>query len=231
MKRLLKRAAALATIADRAWLSVSVSGLVIVAATVLTAGCASTPDRYYTLATPVSAASSAVPNVAASAAPLYIELAPIALPERLARPQMLVRRQGSSASAQIDVLEQHRWASSFENELRDALASDIASQLGAIDVTKGGRPSGSAAWRIAVQVRQFDAVENSRVDADLGWTLKRSDQQRGLTCRWSATEPVAAASGIDGLAQAAQRVTARAAAAIGRDVAALQARADSDCQR
>jgi uncharacterized lipoprotein YmbA len=219
MKRLMKRDWT-GALARKALLPLSVVALV--------AGCASTPDRYYTLAVPMNAAAPAVP---VSATPLYIELAPLALPERLARPQLLVRRQGAQSSAQVDVLEQHRWTSSFENELRDALASGIASRLGAIDVTKGGKPAGQPVWRIAVQVRQFDAVENSRVDADMVWTLKRADGERAVTCSWSASEPVGSSSGIDGLAQAAQRVTARASEAIGRDVGALRMDANSACQR
>lgn len=222
MKRLMKRNRAEA-IARKALLRTGA-----VALTVLLAGCASTPDRYYTLVAP---AQTAAPAVAVSATPMYIELAPIALPERLARPQLLVRRQGTESSAQVDVLEQHRWTSSFENELRDALGSGIARRLGAIDVTKGGKPAGQPVWRIAVQVRQFDAVENSRVDADMVWTLKRSDMERVVTCFWSASEPAGSASGIDGIAQAAQRVTAKAAAGAARDVGALRAEASSACQR
>ena len=196
----------------------------------MAAGCASAPDRYYTLVAPMGALTlSPIAAVPAGAPPLYIELAPIDLPERLARPQLVVRRQDAGSSARIDILEQHRWTSSFENELRDALASGIASRLGAIDATKGSKSVGQPVWRIGVQVRQFDAVENSRVDADFGWTLKRSDRERGVTCRWTVSEPVGAASGIEGVAQAAQRVSARAAEAIGRDLRAQEGNADSVC--
>lgn len=198
----------------------------------MAAGCASAPDRYYTLVAPMDAvALSPIAAMPAGAPPLYIELTPVDLPERLARPQLVVRRQDAGSSTRIDILEQHRWTSSFENELRDALASGIASRLGAIDVTKGGKSTGQPVWRIGVQVRQFDAVENSRVDVDFGWTLKRSDLERGVTCRWTVSEPVGAASGIDGVAQAAQRVSARAAEAIGRDVRAQDGNAHAVCGR
>ena len=196
----------------------------------MAAGCASAPDRYYTLVSAMDAATlPPVAAVPAGAPLLYIELAPIDLPERLARPQLVVRRQDAGSSARIDILEQHRWTSSFENELRDALASGIASRLGAIDSTKGSKSVGQPVWRIGVQVRQFDAVENSRVDADFGWTLKRSDRERGVTCRWTVSEPVGAASGIDGVAQAVQRVSAKAAEAIGQDVRAQERNAGAVC--
>ncbi|MBT2334468.1 membrane integrity-associated transporter subunit PqiC [Variovorax paradoxus] len=188
------------------------------AALMVLAGCASKPDNYYTLASPVAVADAA-PSTLGTAAPLYIELAPVAVPERLARPQMVVGRP--NGSVQVDVLEQHRWAASFENELQDALASGVAARLGALDVTKGGRQSSQPVWRIAVQVRQFDAVDAGRVDAGFNWTLRRSDETRTMACQLNVGEAVA--GGIDAVAQGAQRVTAAAAAAIARSVNAARA--------
>lgn len=192
------------------------------AAAVLAVGCASAPDRYYTLAAP-GGPSSAAP---ASGAPVFIELAPVAVPERLARPQMVVHQPGGR-SAEVALLEQHRWSSSFENELRDALSGGVAARLGAIDVTKGGRQPSTPAWRIAVQVRQFDAVENTRVDAALSWTVRRSDADLSATCQWRTSEPVG--NGIDALAQGAQRVASNASDAIARHIAQLQQNPGAAC--
>ena len=198
-------------------------GLLPIAA--LLAGCASKPTLYYTLA---GDAGQPVALRAPTDTPLFIELAPVAVPERLARPQMVVQQQGSAQGAQVEVLEQHRWSSSFEYELRDALASGIAARLGAIDATKGGRQPGQPAWRIAVQVRQFEAVENTRVDAAFSWTVRRSDEGRSAACQWSASEPVGA--GMGALAQGAQRIAVQAAGAIARHVAALEANPGAPCQ-
>jgi len=204
-------------------------GLLAAAAAITLAGCASPPDRYYTLV-PIGADIAATLRPAGS--PLVIELLPLALPERLSRPQMLVRQAGDAASAEVAVLEQHRWASSFENELRDALAGGVAARLGAVDGSRSGgnvgRAPGQPAWRIAVQVRQFDAIEGARVDAALSWSIRRSDQDTSAGCQWQASE--AAGSGIDGVAQGAQRVTARAADAIARQVSALAAGTMGDCK-
>lgn len=214
--------------------------LAAVAAAAL-AGCASPPDRYYTLtAVGIDTPASLRP----AGAPLVIELAPLALPERLARPQMLVRQAGDAPSAEVGVLEQHRWASSFENELRDALASGVAARLGAIDATRsGGQTGGQPAWRVAVQVQRFDAVENAKVDVALSWSIRRSDAPVAAVvstsaatspmtvvpttpadarCQWASTEPVG--NGIDAVAQGAQRVTARAAEAIARQIGAMASR-------
>ena len=192
--------------------------LAMAAALLALAGCASKPDSYYTLASPVVAADAA-PSTLASATPLYIELAPVSVPERLARPQMVIRQP--NGSVQVDVLEQHRWASSFENELRDALSGGIAGRLGALDVSKGGRQTSQPVWRIAVQLRQFDAVDGGRVDADFSWTLRRSDEARTLVCQLNLGEAVG--GGVDAVAQGAQHVTAAAAAAMARSVNAARA--------
>ena len=194
--------------------------IVAAAVAALLSACSSPVTRYYTLAEPAPATAPR------SATPLFVELAPLALPERLARPQMVVRK-ANAASTEVEVLEQHRWSSSFESELRDALASGVAARLGAADSTRGGRQTGQPAWRIAVQVRQFDAIDGTRVDAALSWTLRRTDADRSAACQWSASEP--AGAGIDALAQAAQRLTARASEAIARHVAAAQAGTLADC--
>ena len=189
------------------------------------AGCAGKPTRYYTLA---GVAGQAASVRTAGDAALFIELAPVAVPERLARPQLVVQQQGTAQGPQVEVLEQHRWSSSFELELRDALADGIASRLGAIDLTKGGRQAGQPTWRIAVQLNRFEAVENNRIDAAFSWTVRRADQERSAVCQWSASEPVGA--GIDALAQGAQRLSAQAAETIARHLAALQQNPAASCQ-
>jgi hypothetical protein len=187
----------------------------LAAVLMLAAGCASQSPQYYSLADDVvRPAAAAVPG----AAPLYIELAPVAMPERFARPQMVVRQQGAADSPQVDILEAHRWSSSFENELRDALASGIAGRLGAVDATRSGRGRGQPVVRIAVQLRQFDAVENSRVDAGFSWTVRRAEDGPPVACQLSLSEPVD--RGLDALARGAQRLTSKLADAIARSVAA-----------
>ncbi|MEJ8853161.1 PqiC family protein [Variovorax robiniae] len=189
--------------------------------TAFLAGCSTTSTRFYTLASPTAA--TAAP---AGAAPYWIEVAPLAVPERLARPQMVVR--SAAANVQVDVLEDSRWASSFESELRDALSSGIAGHLGALDGTRGGRPATAPVMRIAVQVRRFDAVDGSGVEASLGWSARRGEQGRVLVCQTELREP-ASGPGIQAVAQSAQRLTANASAAIARGVAALQSNPDAVC--
>lgn len=201
------------------------SAFLIAGAALLVGACASPPTLYYTLAAPATVPAAAPP---VASTPLWIELAPVAVPERLARPQLVVRSAGDATRSQVEILEQHRWASSFENELRDALASGITARLGALDGTKGGRPAAAPVTRIAVQLRQFDAVEGTRVDASFGWTVRRADQAGALVCQITLSEPVGGTS-IGAVAQGAQRLTANAAATIARSVAAVQQNPAASC--
>ena len=181
----------------------------------LLAGCASTAlPQFYSLAD-----TTPPPVQKASGSPTFIEMAPVAMPERLMRPQLVVRRMGAAEGAKVEILELHRWSSSFENELRDALASGVAARLGAVDATKTGVPRGQPAVRIAVQLRQLDAVEGSGVDAGFSWTLRRTDEGAPVVCQLSLTEP--AVGGADALAAGVRRVTAVLADAIARSVTAL----------
>ena len=181
------------------------------------AGCAATPAvRYYSL-------STISPAVVPAAKPLLIEVPPLALPERLVRPQLVVR----TAANQVDVLELHRWTAPFDSELRDALASSIAARLGAVDVSGGGRLAGQPVYRVAVQLRQWEAVDNSRVEASFSWTIRRSDEARNIACQWSQSVPVGA--GIAALAQGAQQLTAQAAQRMAASLSALDADAAAQC--
>jgi uncharacterized lipoprotein YmbA len=190
-------------------------GSLLAVALICTACASSKPQSYYTLTAPSETAA-----ISANSTPIFIELLTVAVPERLARPQMVLSNTGDN-SAEIIMLEQHRWISSFDNELRDALANGIANGIGAIDVSKTGYASSTPAWRIAVQLRQFDAVENVQIDAALSWTIRRSDGANSASCQWSGKESLG--SGIGSLAQGAQRVTHRAALAIAQHLAALAA--------
>lgn len=193
----------------------------LLGAALLAAGCSTTRTQFYSLA------ETTPPPRPAASAPTYIELAPVAMPERFARPQMVVRQKDAASGPQVDILEQHRWSSSFENELRDALGSGVAARLGAVDVTKSGRQRGQTATRIAVQMGQFDAIEGSRVDAAFSWTLRRTDDGPSVGCTLSLSEPVGA--GVEALAQAAQRVASRLADAIAASVPALQGQPVKSC--
>lgn len=207
----------------------------VLALAALLAACGGTPTRYYTLAEPGAAASGQ--RATADTAAYAIEMAPVAMPERFARPQLVVRRgagplQGEKkakdrSQAEVEVLEQSRWSSSFEYELRDALGTAVAQRLSAFDATQAGRPRGLPVYRIVVQMRQFDALPGERIDSAFGWSLRRSDGDALLTCQMRLSESIA--GGMDGVAIGAQRITGRLADEIARNVSALAANQPARC--
>lgn len=195
-----------------------------IAVALLLAGCASPPTRFYTLSAPALAA----PPPAIQNPRIFIDVAPVTLPERLARPQLVVRSAGSASSTRVDILEQERWSAPFNSELRDALASGLANRLNAIDVSRSGRPTDQPVYRIAVELREFDAVPGDKVQATYGWTISRSDNSRSSACQLSVTEAVT--PGIDALVLGVQRTVADAADGIAANVVAFKANAATACK-
>lgn len=196
--------------------------LAALATTLALAACGSTaPTQFYTLAPASTAADGAIP---ASGKPIFIEVTPVAVPERLARPQLVIR----SDASRLDVLEQERWSSPLNNELRDALASGLANRLGAVDVSRGGRPADQPSYRIAVELRDLDAVRGAQVRGDFSWTITRSSDRATTVCRWSVSEPVTGSAAGD-VVLSTQKLVGRAVEAIAGDVRAMQSGAAGRC--
>ena len=195
-------------------------GAALLATAVLLAACSSPPLRFYSLATPATANAQAT-----SRAGIFIDVLPVGVPERLTRPQIVVRK----GDGRMDVLEQDRWTSPFNNELHDTLADGIGARLGAVDARHGGRQPGQPLYRIAVNVRQFDAISGERVDAAFGWTVTRVDDGVSASCQASYSAPVAGIGGTEALVGAMQKTVAQATAAIAATVDGLRSGAAAAC--
>ncbi|SOD42088.1 PqiC family protein [Nitrosovibrio sp. Nv4] len=183
------------------------------------AGCASVPEtRFYTLSAPFRP-STVEDRMPRSITPVYIEVMPVSVPERLARPQLIVRSQGLGQETQLFVLEQDRWASHFNDELRDAFAAGIAGQTGAISEARGARPAHAPdqpVYRIAIELSQFDAVVGERVKARFSWAITRLTDTRSAACYAAISEPVDA--GISGVVKGIQRVVSTAVEDISKNL-------------
>ncbi len=80
----------------------------------LAAGCASVPEtRFYTLSVPPEPSEIKI-TARDSSIPIFIDVLPVNVPERLARPQLVVRSGGSGPKTQLFILEQDRWSSPFQ---------------------------------------------------------------------------------------------------------------------
>jgi uncharacterized lipoprotein YmbA len=188
--------------------------LIATAATaLLLSACASSPpSTFYTLASTSSMTAAPVP-----AAPIFVEMLPVSVSERLARPQIVLRGPGS----QLDIREQDRWASPFNFELRDALAAGIVAKSGATDVTKGGRPPNAATYRVAIDLQQFDAIAEEEVRTVFGWTIAKSDGQQSVVCKLAVNESVNR-GGVGAVVDGVQRVVGQVSSVIAANVAALE---------
>lgn len=185
----------------------------------LTVGCASVPEtRFYTLsAGSESFEIKALPRDLST--PIFIDILPVDVPERLARPQLVVHSRDSGPATQLFILEQDRWSSPFNYELRDAFASGIANLTGAVNRARRGRTPDQIVYRIAIELSQFDAIIDDSVKARFGWTITRPADVRSAACYAVITEPVA--PGVEGVVGGVQRVVASVVAGISKNVIEL----------
>ncbi|MBN9123951.1 MAG: membrane integrity-associated transporter subunit PqiC [Nitrosospira sp.] len=187
-------------------------------AALLAAGCASIPEtRFYTLSEPSGISEASDSMLSLSSSPVFIDVMPVRVPERLARPQLVIRTQGQAS--RLFILEQDRWSSHFNHELRDAFATRIASRIGAINETRGRRGADQPAYRIAIELSQFDAVVGKAVNARFDWTITRTTNSRGAACYSELSESVG--GGIDGVVEGVRQAVSRVAGEISRNLAEL----------
>ena len=187
--------------------------------TVMLSACITTSSpsvHFYTLA------AAGIKNEATqSSTQLYaIEVLPVKVPERLKRPQLVIN---SKNSAELKILEQDRWASSFNDELHDAFVSGLSNQLPANDVSRGGRVANQPIYRIAIVLQQFNAAPGEQVEAHFGWTITQlkadARENRMLSCQATIIKTVG--SDIDSVVKGIQATVAETIQAITTNVNSL----------
>jgi uncharacterized lipoprotein YmbA len=169
------------------------------------AGCASDPVHYHTLSAPT------MTSMAGQPVPFAIELLPVGIPAALDQQQLVVR----SGASGLVVQDGERWSGPYADEIRDALAVQLAGSLHTQDVTGLGRAPGQPLLRIQVQVRRFDAWVGDKVQFEGTWRLNFADADANgktsarLVC--SSRIEMPAAGGYPALVQAQQAVLAKLA--------------------
>ncbi|WP_454765512.1 PqiC family protein [Cupriavidus campinensis] len=176
------------------------------------AGCASPEPRYYTLAT--GAAATPVP---AAANPLWIEVAPVRVPERLNRPQLVVA-DGNDGG--LKLLDLSRWSSPLPDELRDALSQQLQASLGAVDTYQQGLSDVAPVYRVTTEVVRLDADLGQRASATIAWTVRKLPDGRVLSGRTHAELP--APGQVDGMVSAYRQIVAATAADVAAGVQSLR---------
>lgn len=205
------------------------------AGTLLLGACASSSEpRYYSLAPggEAGAAGAALPATVvartgtASAAgspsatqPLWIEVAPARVPERLNRQQIVV----AGADGSVTPLDMARWSAPLPDEWRDALSQRLQIVLGAVDVYQQGLSDVQPLYRITTDVVRLDAQPGARVGATVNWTVRRLPDGRTLAGRTQAELPVTSGGhDIGGVVAAMRQVVDDTAGQIAAAVASLR---------
>ncbi|MGS1105727.1 PqiC family protein [Achromobacter anxifer] len=197
--------------------------LCLLALTLGLAACsASAPVRHYTLLNPqADVRSQGVP------ARFVVEVLPVALPEYLNQPQLVVRLDDSGMLA---VLDDERWLGPLDEEMRNAFSAQLAQGLGTQDVAGLSWPGDVPVIKVKLQIRRLDAWPGKRVQLEAGWTLGDARQPGAarLVCHGRFEEP--AGAGYPALVQAQQRLIAALAQQVGRDATAWSASRQSKCE-
>ena len=178
--------------------------LLLAACAFTLAACSSPPVHYHTLLAPAMAPGTGAP------AAFAIDVLPVGIPAQLDQQQLVVRNGASG----LVVQDGERWSGPYADEIRNALATQLASSLNVRDVTGLGNASGTTVMRIQVQVRRFDAWVGDKVQFEGTWRLNLAgaDVKARLLC--SSRFEVPARGGYPEVVQAQQLVLSKLAAEI-----------------
>jgi uncharacterized lipoprotein YmbA len=173
--------------------------------TLALAACASAPVHYYTL---MPAPAGGQSEVAATPASFQFELMPVGVPAQDDVPQLVVRQGGQAVS----LLNGERWAAPLADEVRGALAAELARRMGAQDISGTSPTQGKPVLRIKVDLRRFDSAPGSYALIDATWTIRELGSQAVLACSSRISE--SPGQGYDALVAAHQQALATLAGQI-----------------
>jgi uncharacterized lipoprotein YmbA len=191
---------------------------ILLGASMLLAACASAPMHYYTLL-PSAAVDSPSP-----AASLPFEVLPVSVPAQVDQPQLVVREGGQS----VFLLESERWIAPLGDEVRGALAVDLARELPGRDV--GGMSSaGKPVLQVRLDLRRFDSQPGGYALISGAWSVRfgHDGKHKALACNSLIRESVG--PGYGALVQGHQRALGELAAQIAVVGRALASGQDASC--
>ncbi len=167
-------------------------------------GCTSAPVRYYTLIPPPDTA------VPASETTLAIEVREVHTPPQLNRSELMVR----SGPTEVTLLENERWASPVNDEIKDAVRLELQRRLGRMT---GLRPAFTK-LTLDIDVQHLEAELGRYALLEASWsatssaTGQRSNGAQATTCTFHADEKIH--NGYAGMVEGYQREIADAIVAV-----------------
>jgi uncharacterized lipoprotein YmbA len=198
------------------------------------AGCTSAPVRYYTLTAPperILPASGTSPT--ASETTPIIDVRIVHTPPQLNRVELMVR----TGPTEVMLLENERWASPVNDEIKDALRLDLQRRLGRMTAS---RPA-FAKLTLDIDVRRLEAEFGRYALMEASWTAtlsaagersamsQPSNGERVTTCLFQADEKIDA--GYAGIVEGYQREIAALADAIIAVLTSPASGIDAPCQK
>jgi uncharacterized protein len=167
-------------------------------------GCTSAPVRYYTLTPPTYKALPAPETI------LAIEVRVVHLPPQLNRSALMVR----TGPAEMTLLDNERWASQVNDEIKDALRLEVQRRLG----RTAGLPATWTKLTIDVDIQRFEVEFGRHAELEVSWSAtpfsmgQRTNDARPTTCTFRAEENIR--TGYTGMVEGYQREIAALADAI-----------------
>ena len=184
-------------------------------------GCSSVPVRYYTLTPPLDK------TVPASDTTLAIDVRIVHTPRQLNRSELMVR----TGATEVTLLENERWASPLNDEIKDALRLELQHRLGPLT---GLRPA-LARLTLDIDVQRLEAELGRYALLEASWSAnlstagQRPTGGRATTCAFQGDEEID--GGYAGIVEGYQREIAALAKAIVAVLASPASGSDAPCQK
>jgi uncharacterized lipoprotein YmbA len=183
-------------------------------------GCTSAPVHYYTLVPPPDEAWPASETI------LAIDVRVVRTPPQLNRSELMVR----TGPAQVTLLENERWASPVNNEIKEALRLELQRRLSRLT----GLRAAFARLTLDIDVQQLQAELGQYVLLEASWSATLSaaglpcNGARTTTCTFHADEKIR--TGYSGMVEGYQREIAALADAIVAALASSAGGIEASCQ-
>ncbi len=179
------------------------AGIIFLTALVLTAGCASSPQRFYTL-------NSTPAPQATQHASYAVSVGPVSIPAVVNRPQIVVRTDPH----RVSINEFDRWASPLKDDIARVIVENLMTLLGTTQITTFPSTFASdTSYRCSVDILRFDSEPGKAATLDALWnvsSIKDGPLQHGRT---TISEPVQG-RGVDALVAAHSRALGKLSAEI-----------------
>jgi uncharacterized lipoprotein YmbA len=184
-------------------------------------GCTSAPVRYYTLS---ASSDSAMP---ASQSTLAIDVKVVHTPPQLNRAELMVR----TGPSEVTLLENERWASPVNDEIKDALRLELQRRLGPMS----GLPRAYTRLTLTIDVQHFEAELGRYALIEASWSAtlstagQRSTGAPATTCTFQANEKIH--TGYAGMVEGYQREIGALAETIVVRLTSPANGSDAPCQK